>query len=166
MCLINLHGCIHVWRPRWGFWVKNQKHNSWLFGLFSFGFMRVPAVQVWTQSQASEVSITEWQPYYCDMDLGGDVGQPPPPDHFLLDLAWGGGLCWPNLIGSVCKAWDKFTPAASGGERLTGRAGLNICHVCGWLVWCGLGTWEGWPKNFFLFVKWKGRYLVVKVSME
>lgn len=65
---------------------KKKGSDRWMFGLFSFGFMRVPAVQAWTQSQASEVSITEWQPYYCDMDLGGDVGQRP-PDHFLLDLA-------------------------------------------------------------------------------
>lgn len=57
-----------------------------MFGLFSFGFMRVSAVQAWTQSQVSKVSITMWQPYYGDMDLGGDVGQPP-PHHFLLERA-------------------------------------------------------------------------------
>lgn len=156
---------LHVWRPRWCFWIKKKKKkkigsDSWMFGLFSFGFMKVSAVQAW--SQASEVSITEWQPYYCDMDLGGDVGQRP-PDHFLLDLAWGGVLCWPNLIGSVCKAWDKFTPAASGGRKTdrTSRVKYLSCLWMARLMWAWDMEWV--IVNLCLL---SGRHLVLKVFTE
>lgn len=46
-----------------------------------------------------------------------------------------------------------------GEERLTELrshvAGLNICHVCGWLAWYGITTQESLPLKFVFVHKWK-----------
>lgn len=138
MGLINQHGCIHVWRPRR--FKKQQQHVGCLafFHLDSWGCLQFKhgpraRLQRCPSPSGSLITVTwTWEVMWDSLPQ--------------ITSSW----IWPEGEDSAGQTWLALSAKPGinshqlpqGGERLTGRAGLNICHVCGLLAWCGLGTWE------------------------